>query len=70
MDIAYNHGVTALSKHYERAMHWLREGVQYNRFVISHCDTEVMLADITTKANGSQAFCDLHTKIHSQREIE
>ena len=70
MDIAYNHGVTALSKHYERAMHWLREGVQYNRFVISHCDTEVMLADITTKANGSQAFCDLNAKIHSQREIE
>jgi len=49
IDTVHNLGATSGTKHYERAVHWIRSHQQEGHVNIRHCDTEFMHADIFTK---------------------
>ena len=54
--IAYNSGVTARNKHFERAFHLIRNEVTYQRLVLFHVRTRLQRADLFTKALDVDTF--------------
>ena len=56
IDVAYNLGVTARNKHYDREMHYIREQVAHAKNKLLHVRTEFQTADIFTKCLEKVAF--------------
>ena len=54
--IAYNHGVTARNKHFDRAFHLIRQEITYQRLVVFHVKTRLQRADLLTKALDMDTF--------------
>ena len=54
--IAYNHGVTARNKHFERVFHRIREEVTYLRLEVFWVSTKDQRADLLTKALDVTTF--------------
>ena len=54
--IAYNHGVTARNKHFDRVFHLVREEVTYQRFSVFHVRTHEQKADLFTKALDAATY--------------
>lgn len=54
--IAYNHGVTARNKHFQRVFHLVREEINYQRLCIFHVRTHLQLADFLTKMLDPETF--------------
>ena len=54
--IAYNHGVTARNKHFDRAFHKIRDECTYQRMVVFYISTKLQLADLLTKALDLDTF--------------
>ena len=50
------HGLTARSKHFERWAAYVRDLYQRAILKLTHCRTEIMIADIFTKALPIDAF--------------
>ena len=61
IDVVHNLGATANTKHYKRAIHWIRTEQQDNRIMLKHCDTEDMDADIFTKPLPPKRFTEIST---------
>jgi hypothetical protein len=62
IDIAYNTGVTARTKHFKRVFHLIREEIAHLRLRVAHVGTKLQRADYYTKALDAETFrnCRIH----------